>query len=37
VTLRINITLGTTVFSGTTTVNYKAQQGKGGSAKSSKK
>jgi sugar lactone lactonase YvrE len=37
VTLRINITLGTTVFSGTTKVNYKAQQGKNGSAKSSKK
>jgi sugar lactone lactonase YvrE len=37
VTLRIDITLGTTVFTGTTMVNYKASQGKNGSAKSTKK
>ena len=34
--VRVDITLGTTVFTGLTTVQWKATQGKGGAAKSIK-
>ncbi|HYG77623.1 MAG TPA: hypothetical protein VEK08_21640 [Planctomycetota bacterium] len=34
--VRVNVTLGTTTFTGLTTVQYKATQGKGGAAKSIK-